>query len=377
MVKVEGPLQGQGESILAADDSPTTLQVLDQLLSQAGYRVRTASSGEQALQLARASPPDLVLMDVRMPGMDGYQVCRILKAEPATAATPVIFITGDVDLESRIAGFRAGAADHLGKPFDRNELLARIGVHVALLRAGRQAEARAQALARSNEELGRFAYVVSHDLQEPLRMMSSYATLLGRRYRGRLDADADEFIGYMVDGAARMKALIDEILAYSRVGTRGLKLQPVPAAAPLEAALANLKVQLEEASARVEADALPEVVADPTQLAQVFQNLIGNAIKFRSAAPPLIRVWAARQGDRWRLAVGDNGLGIPAGELERVFEVFQRLHSKEAYPGHGVGLAVCKKVVERHGGSIWAESGPGQGTTVHFTLAAVPSAEAP
>jgi len=370
MVKVEGPLQGQGESVLVVDDSPTTLSVLDQLLSRAGYRVRTAAAGEQALQLARSSPPDLVLMDVRMPGMDGFQVCRLLKADPATAQAPVIFITGAVDLEARIAGFQAGAADHLGKPFDRTELLARIGVHLALVRARRVAEARSQALARSNEELGRFAYVVSHDLQEPLRMMSAYASLLAKRYRGRLDADADEFIGFMVDGAARMKALIDEILAYSRVGTRGLRLQAVPAEEPLAAALANLRVPLDEASARVEREALPAVVADPTQLAQVFQNLVGNALKFRSQAPPAIRVSAVRQEDRWRFAVQDNGIGIPAGDLQRVFEVFQRLHGRDAIPGHGVGLAICKKVIERHGGTIWAESAPGQGTTIYFTLAA-------
>jgi PAS domain S-box-containing protein len=241
-------------------------------------------------------------------------------------------------------------------------------------------------LARSNAELERFAYVASHDLQEPLRMVASFVQLLAERYQGQLDADADEFIRFAVDGAQRMHQLINDLLAYSRISTRGRSLEPTDAGAVLDDALWNLNYAIEEASATVTHDPLPTVLADHTQLLQIFQNLIGNAIKFRGEVPPVVHISAqaenAQQGNEGNppfphpaffvFSVRDNGIGIAPEYHDRIFGVFQRLHTRTEYPGTGIGLAICRRVIERHGGRIWVESQFGQGTTFYFTLPAAP-----
>jgi signal transduction histidine kinase len=225
-------------------------------------------------------------------------------------------------------------------------------------------------LARSNTELQHFAYVASHDLQEPLRMVASYVQLLARRYQGKLDQDADEFIGFAVDGATRMQALINALLMYSRVGTQGKEFEPTNCEAVLDASLAGLKTALEESGAVVSRDPLPTIMGDGTQLGQLFQNLIGNGIKFRGAEPPRIHIASRRNDKGWHFSVSDSGIGIDCRYAERIFVMFQRLHTKGKYPGTGIGLAVCKKIVERHGGEIWVESKPGAGATFHFTIPA-------
>jgi PAS domain S-box-containing protein len=223
-------------------------------------------------------------------------------------------------------------------------------------------------LARSNEELERFAYIASHDLQEPLRMVASYTQLLARRYRGKLDEDADEFIGYAVSGANRMQQLIRDLLEYSRVGTRGGAFELVDCGEIVAQVLGDLAAAIGETDATVVTGALPTVRADRSQLRQLFQNLIGNALKYRSDAPPVVRIDADRKGDEWHFTVRDNGIGIAPEYAERIFVVFQRLHTQAEYPGTGIGLAICKRIVERHGGRIWVESVAGEGTTFHFTL---------
>jgi light-regulated signal transduction histidine kinase (bacteriophytochrome) len=223
-------------------------------------------------------------------------------------------------------------------------------------------------LARSNAELEQFAYVASHDLQEPLRMVASYTQLLSRRYDARLDHDAREFMAYIVDGATRMKQLIEDLLAYSRVGTKGGEFKPVSSEAALRRALFNLRAGIEEAGAVVTHDAMPTLPADEVQLGQLLQNLIGNALKFRSASVPRIHVGVSQKEQEWQFEVRDNGIGIEPQYYERIFMVFQRLHNKGEYSGTGIGLAICKKVVERHGGRIWVESRPGQGSSFYFTL---------
>jgi PAS domain S-box-containing protein len=223
-------------------------------------------------------------------------------------------------------------------------------------------------LKRSNSDLEQFAYVASHDLQEPLRMVSSYTQLLGRRYGEKFDADAKEFMAYIVDGAARMQQLIQDLLAYSRVGTKDKDFKPVELAKPLRRAIANLKAAIDESGAAVTHDPLPTLVADEVQLAQLFQNLVGNALKFRSASAPRIHVGVSERGGFFEFEVRDNGIGIEPQYFERIFMVFQRLHNKSEYPGTGIGLAICKKVVERHGGQMRVESKPGEGSAFIFTL---------
>ncbi len=238
-------------------------------------------------------------------------------------------------------------------------------------RAEEELAQRAADLARSNAELEQFAYVASHDLQEPLRMVSSYVQLLQRRYSGKLDADADEFIGYAVDGAMRMQRLINDLLLFSRVGTRGKPFTPIACDAALDAALTNLQIALEESHAVITREPLPTLLADEGQIVQLLQNLIGNAIKFHGAAVPQVHIAATRTDALWTFAVRDNGIGIDPQFGERIFILFQRLHSRSEYPGTGIGLAICKKIVERHGGRIWVESALNQGTTFYFTLPAM------
>ncbi len=234
-------------------------------------------------------------------------------------------------------------------------------------------------LLHSNRELEQFAYVASHDLQEPLRAVNSYAQLLTRKYQGNLDAKADKYLGYIMEGATRMQQLINDLLEFSRVGTRGKHLQPTDCEGVLSQVLDNLKVAILESRTRVTHDPLPMIVGDEIQLIQLFQNLIGNAIKFRRVGdslaesdsvpePPRVHVKAVPRDHEWVFSVEDNGIGMEAEYFERIFTIFQRLHSRAEYPGTGIGLAVCKKIVERHGGRIWVESEPGVGTIFYFTI---------
>jgi signal transduction histidine kinase len=226
-----------------------------------------------------------------------------------------------------------------------------------------------QELARSNAELEQFAYVSSHDLQEPLRMIASYSQLIEKRYTDKLDAKGLTFLNYIVEGAKRMQELIDDLLMFSRVGTRGKELAPIPVQKPIEIALHNLIRTIGESKADIRyPDALPTVMGDTLQLTQLFQNLIANAIKFSGGKIPRIEINAKKLNDSWELTVKDHGIGIEREHFDRIFIIFQRLHGRSEYPGSGIGLAICKKIVERHGGHIWVESEVGVGTTFHFTL---------
>jgi light-regulated signal transduction histidine kinase (bacteriophytochrome) len=234
-------------------------------------------------------------------------------------------------------------------------------------------------LQRANRDLAQFAYVASHDLQEPLRMVSKFTELLIRRYKGRLDADADadadEFLAFAVDGAKRMQGMIADLLEYSRVGQHGADEETADANAALLRALSNLRVSIEESGGVVTHDPLPTVAGGGAELARVFQNLVGNALKFRGEDAPRIHVTAAREGNFWRFSVRDNGIGIRPEDHEKVFALFRRLQPRERYPGTGMGLSISKRIVEHLGGRIGVESEPGRGSTFHFTLPAAPGSE--
>jgi signal transduction histidine kinase len=288
----------------------------------------------------------------------------------AGIAHPVIALAGaarglaDGDLSARAEV--VGTDEIAALAMDFNAMAARLQAsHEHLEELVRE---RTVALERSNADLQQFAYVASHDLQEPLRTITGYVELLARRYRGKLDADADDFIAFATDAAARMKQLINDLLTYSRVGTRGDPFAPTDCGAAINDALRNLAAAIEESGTVVTHAPLPTLLGDPVQIAQLFQNLLSNAIKFRSAEPPRIHVAATDEGSDWHFTVRDNGIGLEPQYAERIFLIFQRLHGREEHPGTGIGLAICQRIVDRHGGRIWVTSKLGQGATFHFTL---------
>ena len=369
-------------TILIVDDRPANLELMATELEAQGYVAIVAQGGEEAIARARLVKPDLILMDVMMPVMDGFEASRRLKAGADTCDIPVIFMTALTDTAQKLKGFAAGAVDYVTKPLDGAEVLVRVKTHLTLsalrqrllsqneqlqreIAAHEQTQA---ALVRSNAELEQLAYVASHDMQEPLRMIASYLQLVAQRYPDKLDADGREFIGFAVDGAKRMQTLINDLLAYSRLGTKLKPFVPVECASAADTALHHLRVAIDETGAQIECGTLPCVNGDPSQLVQLFQNLLANAIKFRNAGAPIIRISCAPLEDDWCISVSDNGIGIEPEYFERIFVLFQRLHGRSAYPGTGIGLALCKKIVERHGGRIWVERGPEQGSVFRFTL---------
>ncbi|MCU7934441.1 MAG: HAMP domain-containing protein [Candidatus Thiodiazotropha sp. (ex Dulcina madagascariensis)] len=274
------------------------------------------------------------------------------------------------DLDHRVGTWAADEIGDLSRAFDA---MSQRLQHVMASRTALQQEVAARRelerrLALSNRELQEFAYVISHDLQEPLRMIASYLKLIEKRYQGALDADADEFIDFAVDGAERMSTMIDGLLQYSRVETQGAPFQSMELSSAVSDALANLKVQIDESGAVIETGALPRVMADPMQMTRLLQNLLSNAIKFHGPEPIKISINAERQGSEWVISVKDNGIGISEEDSSRVFVVFQRLHTQQEYPGTGIGLAVCKRIVERHGGRIWLKSAAEEGSEFLFTL---------
>lgn len=305
---------------------------------------------------------------------------RVILPEDFDAATKQLAVLAESETGSSIIPFRVLTREGRVLTLESRNTLQRdedgkmIGAYGLVMdiserKRSEQALARyARDLRRSNEQLEQFAYVASHDLQEPLRMITSYLQLLEARYTEHLDDDAREFIGYAVDGASRMKSLINDLLMYSRVGRGEREFATVSMDAALADARRNLQMMIEENNAEITHDPLPEVYGDAVPLSQLLQNLISNAIKFRSEAPPAIHIGVTQHSDEWMFSVRDNGIGMEPQYLERIFIIFQRLHNKQKYSGTGIGLAISKKVVEHHGGRIWAESAPGQGTTFFFTL---------
>jgi light-regulated signal transduction histidine kinase (bacteriophytochrome) len=286
------------------------------------------------------------------------------------------------DLEHRLAG--EGPADVVGLADDVDSMRVRILADLEeversrrrLEEQARELQVKARDLERSNAELEQFAYVASHDLQEPLRKVASFCQLLQRRYEGQLDERADQYIEFAVDGAKRMQSLITDLLAFSRVGRSGTEMVEVELATVVDTALANLTRRVEDTDARIDVGPLPTIEGEPVLLTAVFQNLVGNALKFHGEEPPVVRVRAERTGSEWTISCEDEGIGIDAQYADRIFAIFQRLHPKETYEGTGIGLALCRKIVEHHGGRIWLDTQAERGTTFRFTLPVDPPATA-
>jgi PAS domain S-box-containing protein len=362
----------------------------EQALKESEEKYRTLV--EQSLQgvvIAQADPVRLSFANQSMEAICGFSPQELLHMGPAELAG----LIHPKDREVFFQNFQDRLAGEDVEPRREYRILHRNGrVHWALSysslieyggspatltvfvditdrkKAQQMLARQAAELARSNQELQEFAYIASHDLQEPLRMVSSYVQLLAQRYQGRLDTEADEFIAYAVEGATRLQTLIRDLLHYSRVDQVGKDFEPTDCEFILESALDNLQVAIQETEAVVTYGPMPTVLADPTQLGQVFQNLIGNAIKFCDGKPPKVHISAELKDADWIFAIRDNGIGIEAEYLAKIFEAFQRLHHRDTYPGSGIGLALCKKIVERHGGNIWAESQPGSGSTFYYTI---------
>lgn len=355
--------------ILIVDDTPDNLRVLSAMLTNQGFEVRKALSGQRAIASVQADPPDLILLDIKMPEMNGYEVCQHLKADSSTCEVPIIFISALDDALDKVRAFAVGGVDYVTKPFQEIEVLARIEHQLRIQRLQHQLIEQNEELARSNRELEQFAYVVSHDLQQPLQSVTGFVKLLLLKYEDTLDEFAFDYLNRIHDAGSRMQRLIQDLLAYSRVGRQHQEFQAVDCNLILKQVLDNLQMTIAEKQVKLTYDSLPTVMGNETQLIQLFQNLISNAIKFvQPDAVPQVKILVKLQEQQWLFGVQDNGIGIEPQNLERVFEIFQRTQSAKNYPGTGIGLATCKKIVESHGGQIWVESQLDVGTTFHFLL---------
>jgi signal transduction histidine kinase/DNA-binding response OmpR family regulator len=493
--------------ILVVDDQPINLRFLSNLLTDRGYQVYRAISGQLALNAAIVYCPDLILLDIRMPEIDGYEVCKRLKATAKTEHIPVIFLSVLDEINDKLQAFRVGGSDYITKPFQVEEILARIDKQVSLKKLQQQLKEQnfqlqhsqsllasvlnssldgviafsavrdsqgnivdfkwlllnpsaekmshqtlkdlvgkslleetpqlrnnglfelyvsvvetgktvdrefyyeddqntgtwlhivavklndglavtfrnitdrkqaeiiltryAEELSRSNAELEQFAYVASHDLQAPLGTITGYAQLLERRCQNLFDAQEHKFVSNIIDSCERMQALIDDLLEYSRVGRSQKPFLLTDCNLVFEDACANLQLAIRKKEAIVTSSNLPKVMADSSQLVQLLQNLIDNAIKYCGINQPIVRVEVSLQGDNWLFSVNDNGIGIAEQYQQRIFKIFQRLHTQKQYSGTGIGLAICQKIVDRHGGQIWLESEPDRGSTFYFSLPVV------
>jgi signal transduction histidine kinase len=380
-------------NILLVDDEVRNLDVLESILDSPDYGLVRALNADEALRALDTKDFAVLVLDLRMPDTNGIELAEIIKQRRKTRDIPIIFLSAYCqEDEQREQVYAVGAVDFLSKPCNPAILRSKVAVFVDLFRKSRalqaEIEERRQAeqrirelhdqlarrvadLAAANAELEQIAYVASHDLQEPLRTISGATQLLASEYQDQLDAGARDYIAVAVEGAKRMQTLINELLDYARLGRRRRPFEFVDCERIYEAAVDNLKVSAQENDAVLTREPLPAVMGDRVQLVRLFQNLLSNAIKFRGQECPRVHMQARPIGAEWEFSVRDNGIGIDPKYFDRLFVIFQRLHHREEYPGTGIGLAVCKKIVELHGGRIGVKSEPGKGSTFHFTIPVV------
>lgn len=364
------------DRVLIVEDSLADSELLSHELRRSGFdSCGTVMTKDDFLKELKKVPPEVILTDYNLGEWRGMDVLDILRQQ--NLDIPVILVSGMLGDETAVECIKQGAADYVLKDnLKRLPWAIRRALQEKKLRSEqREAEIaldqKVEELARSNRDLEQFAYVASHDLQEPLRMVSAYTQLLAERYKGKLDEQADKYIYYAVDGATRMQELIHDLLRFSRAGREGTVLQATDCNVLVERAMQNLQAAVEESGATIKYGDLPTVTANPVQLEQVFQNLISNAIKFRNGRSPAIEISAKRVGAKWIFSISDNGIGIAPEHAQIIFAVFQRLHARTEYSGNGIGLAICKKIIEQLGGEIWLENRSGPGATFNFSIPAI------
>ena len=393
-------------NILVVDDSAENLRILSSMLTEEGFAVRCARSGLMALTTLQSTRADLVLLDIKMPQMSGYEVCEHLKADPVTREIPVVFISALDEAVDKVRAFQLGGADYITKPFELPEVLARIEnqITISRLRTQLQNQQRKllrqnQELMRSNRELEQFAHVMSHDLKQPLQSFLFAIGLVEKCCQTNTNPKVFEYLKRLRDTSGTMQKLIDSLLDYARVGNEELAIEEVSCEVILAMVLDNLQVVISDRAATIRHDSLPKVIADRNQLMQLFHHLLANALKFQPPGnKPEINItvnflpqdYAERtvnfgysqlgiydnqetqKSQTYLFGIHDNGIGLDPEQVDLIFEVFQRLNSDD-YSGTGMGLATCKKILERHSGRIWVESDVGKGTNVYFTLPQGPS----
>ncbi len=367
--------------VLLVEDDPVDKELVLRELRAGGFdpEADMVQTQEEFTAKIEKSHYHVILADYGLPAWRGTDALEVLLEHGLDV--PFILVTGSLGDEMAVDCIKRGTTDYVLKDhLPRLSLSVRRALAEKRSRderrhAEQELARKVEELARSNRDLEQFAYVASHDLQEPLRMVATYTQLLGERYKGKLDEKADKYIAYAVDGALRMQTLINDLLVYSRVGRNRAEPEQVSCAGIVQRAARNLEATINESGAVLDCRDLPELYVKAAPLVQVFQNLISNAVKFRGPEPPRIGISAHRQGEQWVFEVSDNGIGIAPEHAEDIFVIFKRLHTRAEYPGSGIGLAICKKIIEQMGGSIWVESQPGQGATFKFTLPVEPVGE--
>jgi signal transduction histidine kinase len=374
----------QAIKILLVDDRKEDILSLEVLLANPNYKFDKATSGREALRiLLREYDYALILIDVQMPLLDGFETAQLIRESEKLKHIPIIFLTANNDRPNNIfKGYQAGAVDFMIKPVVPEIIRAKVAVFAELYRKSnelliqkqnllvlnKELEQRSEELARSNMDLEKFAYVASHDMQEPLRTIISYIELIQKKFNGSIDKDMEKYMDYVVGAGYRMRELIMGLLEYSRADREEKPFTEVNCEEIFKAVIANLHRSIEENKAVIQCDKLPVIKASYMQMIQLFQNLMSNAIKFKKGTVPQVKISYKKIEGHHLFSIGDNGIGIEPEYRDKIFEMFKRLHPIGEYMGVGIGLAICKKIVERHKGKIWVDSIPNNGSTFYFTI---------
>lgn len=373
--------------ILIVDDRQENLVALRTILSEVNADVIEATNGNDALTTTLNHHFALAILDVQMPGMDGYELADYLQGDSSTGKIPVIFLTANYSAEDKISkGYERGAVDYLIKPYDPFILLSKVSVFLTLYQQRlelknysehlkelvaertKKLDAAVEDLKRSNMELEQFTRIAAHDLQEPLRLVSSYSQLLEKKYKEKIDNEADEIIGFVVNGARNLQEMILDLHDFVEVNSKNTELSDIDLSQILKNSIKQLEKVMRETKCTIELDNLPHVTGNERQLTRLFYNILDNSIKFRGKDPPKITVKSIEFDDQWQIIVKDNGIGIDPQYYNKVFQIFKTLHPKHKYPGRGIGLPIAKRIVERQNGKIWIESEPEKGTSIVFTI---------